>query len=103
MIMCGWYPKTNNNTAKNPPNVGSSVQTPKFIPPSSPMPKVVSIKRKNFTIEREDFAMIYTYKNQYKKVKIYDISYDSTGYPLFLIYINGQWIRKSAKYFKPYE
>ena len=35
------------------------------------------------------------------KVKIYDISYDKDGFPLFLIYFNGQWIRKSAKYFKP--
>ena len=32
---------------------------------------------------------------------IYDISYNSNGYPLFLIYVDGQWIRKSAKYFKP--
>lgn len=44
--------------------------------------------------------MWYTYKKP-RKVKIYDISYDSTGYPLFLIYTDGQWIRKSAKFFKP--
>ena len=96
MWINGWQPKKNNNTSKNPPNAGSCVQTPKFIPLPSSIPKVVSIKRENLT-------MIYTYKNQSRKVKIYDISYNSTGYPLFLIYINGQWIRKSAKYFKPYE
>lgn len=36
-------------------------------------------------------------------VDVYDIAYDSCGYPLFLIYLDGQWIRKSAKYFKPIE
>lgn len=37
------------------------------------------------------------------KVTIYDISYDSNGYPLFLYYDYNthQWIRKSAKYFYP--
>lgn len=41
--------------------------------------------------------------NEYDRaaVNVYDISYDSNGYPLFLFYYNGQWIRKSAKYFKP--
>lgn len=32
---------------------------------------------------------------------VYDITYDSSGYPHFLIYENGQWIRKSAKHFIP--
>ena len=31
---------------------------------------------------------------------IYDVSYNKSGYPMFLIYNDGQWIRKSAKYFK---
>lgn len=31
---------------------------------------------------------------------IYDVSYNKSGYPMFLIYKDGQWIRKSAKYFK---
>lgn len=50
------------------------------------------------------FKMKYNY-NGYSKivVKVYDISYDNDGYPLFLIYIDGQWIRKSAKYFSPIE
>lgn len=46
--------------------------------------------------------MSYTENHGYPVI-IYDISYDSKGYPLFLIYIDGQWIRKSAKYFKPIE
>ena len=34
---------------------------------------------------------------------VYDVTYQSkTGYPDFLIYDDGQWLRKSAKYFKPY-
>lgn len=33
--------------------------------------------------------------------EVYDITYDSSGYPHFLIYENGQWLRKSAKHFIP--
>lgn len=35
--------------------------------------------------------------------QIYDISYNTCGYPTFLIYFNNQWVRKSAKYFRPIE
>ena len=34
-------------------------------------------------------------------VEVYDISYDSAGYPHFLIYDSGQWLRVSAKHFAP--
>lgn len=37
-----------------------------------------------------------------REVEVYDIIYDRTGCPKFLIYDNGQWIRRSAKHFKPY-
>lgn len=37
-----------------------------------------------------------------EQYKVYDISYDSNGYPHFLIYRDGEWIRKSAKYFRPF-
>ena len=33
--------------------------------------------------------------------EIYDITYDSTGYPHFLIYKDKQWMRVSAKHFTP--
>lgn len=33
--------------------------------------------------------------------EVYDISYDSKGYPRFLIYKDNQWIRLKAKYFRP--
>lgn len=33
--------------------------------------------------------------------EVYDITYDSVGYPHFLIYDNGQWLRVSAKHFVP--
>lgn len=49
--------------------------------------------------------MYYTNKfgNQ-EKIIVYDITYDTAdGFPKFLIYLDGQWIRKSAKYFKPCE
>ena len=38
-------------------------------------------------------------RNEY--VLVYDIAYDKNGYPLFLIYEDGQWQRVSAKHFKP--
>lgn len=74
----GWQPTKKHNT--KPPNVDSGV-----VYPSAHLPKDI---------------MWYIYGKP-RKVKIYDISYDSTGYPIFLIYIDGQWIRKSAKYFRP--
>lgn len=41
-------------------------------------------------------------KNNDKQYQVYDITYDKTGYPHFLIYKDGQWLRMSAKYFRPY-
>lgn len=35
------------------------------------------------------------------RYKVYDISYNKAGYPHFLIYKEGQWLRVSAKYFHP--
>ena len=32
---------------------------------------------------------------------VYDVAYDKTGYPHFLVYENGQWVRMSAKHFAP--
>jgi hypothetical protein len=36
-----------------------------------------------------------------KTYQVYDIKYDSTGYPHFIIYKDRQWLRQSAKHFKP--
>lgn len=33
--------------------------------------------------------------------EVFDIIYDKVGYPQFLLYKDGQWIRRSAKFFKP--
>ena len=41
-------------------------------------------------------------KNDGKTYKIYDIVYDKTGYPHFLIYKDSEWVRMSAKHFRPY-
>ena len=35
------------------------------------------------------------------KYTVYDIQYDSAGYPHFLIYKDDQWLRVSAKHFLP--
>ena len=43
----------------------------------------------------------YTEIDRNIPVDVYDISYDSNGFPLFLFYFNGQWVRKSAEYFEP--
>ena len=40
-------------------------------------------------------------QSNYASYEVYDITYDSSGYPHFLIYENGQWLRKSAKHFIP--
>ena len=44
------------------------------------------------------------HKETEKPVDVYDITYERiSGYPQFLIYENNQWLRKSAKHFRPYE
>lgn len=40
-------------------------------------------------------------KSNGEQYEVYDVSYDKKGYPHFLIYRDGEWIRKSAKYFRP--
>lgn len=41
-------------------------------------------------------------KNNDKNYTVYDITYDNAGYPHFLIYNDNQWVRMSAKHFRPY-
>lgn len=41
-------------------------------------------------------------KDNNEQCVVYDITYDKAGYPHFLIYKNGQWVRMSAKHFRPY-
>lgn len=40
-------------------------------------------------------------KNNNRVYEVYDVAYDSKGYPHFLIYDDGQWKRMSAKHFVP--
>lgn len=42
-------------------------------------------------------------KDNDKNYMVYDITYDKAGYPHFLIYKDGQWMRMSAKHFRPYD
>lgn len=42
-------------------------------------------------------------KETNEAVDVYNITYDRSGFPHFLIYENGQWILKSAKHFRPPE
>lgn len=36
-----------------------------------------------------------------KRYTVHNVRDDGNGYPMFLIYKNGQWLYKSAKYFRP--
>lgn len=40
-------------------------------------------------------------KRDNERYRVYDITYDRAGYPHFLIYKNEQWLRVSAKHFRP--
>ena len=46
--------------------------------------------------------MFYVYEkgNLTDKKLVYDIQY-KRGYPFFILYENGQWIRRSAKHYIP--
>lgn len=48
-------------------------------------------------------SMTVINKNNEKSYTVHDITYDKAGYPHFLIYKDGQWLRMSAKYFRPYD
>lgn len=37
-----------------------------------------------------------------ERVDVFDITYDKSGFPHFLIFKNNQWLRVSAKHFRPY-
>jgi len=43
------------------------------------------------------------WKSSWCKVTVFDVSYDSNGAPLFLVYdrANHAWVRKAAKHFLP--
>ena len=80
--------KNGNGLKPLPLATGSSAQTP---------PLKSAWSSNNTKLPK----MWYIFDIQPKEVFVYDISYNSTGHPLFLTYIDGQWIRKSAKYFIP--
>ena len=45
--------------------------------------------------------LIVENKNNNVMYEVFNISYDKKGYPHFLVYKDGQWVRMSAKHFKP--
>ncbi len=47
--------------------------------------------------------MIVENKNNNRIYEVFDVTYDKSGYPRFLIYRDGEWIRLSAKHFRPLE
>lgn len=69
------------------------------------MKAMFQVESKN---EIED-AYVYTEYGVFKMVHrakrytVHNVRDDGNGYPMFLIYDNGQWLNKSAKYFTPVE
>ena len=57
----------------------------------------------NEKIIEEVTDMIFNVMNKNNGIvyEVYDIAYDKSGYPHFLIYKDDQWLRMSAKYFVP--
>lgn len=47
----------------------------------------------NFLVTNKDNGEMY---------EVYDVVYNKAGYPHFLIYKNGEWVRLSAKHFTPF-
>lgn len=45
--------------------------------------------------------MIVMDKRDLNRYTVYDIQYDSAGYPHFLIFKDDEWLRQSAKHFIP--
>ena len=46
--------------------------------------------------------MLVIGKDDKKTYEVYDVSYDHSGYPKFLIFKGKQWVRLSAKHFTPF-
>lgn len=47
--------------------------------------------------------LIVENKNNNRIYEVFDVTYDKAGYPHFLIYRDGEWVRLSAKHFRPLE
>jgi len=47
-------------------------------------------------------SFLVTNKDNGEMYEVYDIVYNKAGYPHFLIYKNGEWLRLSAKHFTPF-
>jgi hypothetical protein len=45
--------------------------------------------------------LIVRNKDNNKIYEVFQITYNNNGYPHFLIYKDGEWLRMSAKHFKP--
>ena len=52
-------------------------------------------------MRRYNMQMTVVERTTNKQYDVYDITYDYTGYPHFLIYDDGQWLKRSAKHFRP--
>ena len=47
--------------------------------------------------------LIVENKNNNRLYEVFNVTYDKAGYPHFLIYRDGEWVRLSAKHFRPLE
>ena len=71
------------------------------------MKVMFEVETKEVYIKRyyaEDFLYTGCYEKEYRKrYKVHNVRDDGNGYPQFLIFEDGQWRYKSAKYFVPVE
>ena len=48
-------------------------------------------------------SFLVTNKDNGEMYEVYNVVYNKAGYPHFLIYKDGCWLRISATYFEPYD
>lgn len=47
-------------------------------------------------------SFLVTNKDNGEMYEVYNVVYNKAGYPHFLIYKDGEWVRLSAKHFTPF-
>lgn len=61
------------------------------------------VESKTETEDINSYTEYGTFKTETRPVRytVHNVRDDGNGYPMFLIYKDGQWLYKSAKYFRP--
>lgn len=62
--------------------------------------KAVDERLRDLGMNKEGKAILW-YKKKSRWAQVLGTTYDSNGYPQFIVYDDGQWRRISAKHFRP--